>query len=81
MRRKEQESKPLALRHQQVAEAIRTQHSRLVDNNITQIKCKEQTGKAEKEGEDIRKKIKELEEDRKQIEEAMEEDTTAEYIE
>eukprot|EP00975_Prorocentrum_lima_P033637 7060252-Prorocentrum_lima.AAC.1 len=29
MRRKEQETKPLAVRHQQVAEAIRTQHARL----------------------------------------------------
>eukprot|EP00975_Prorocentrum_lima_P010540 2238036-Prorocentrum_lima.AAC.1 len=81
MRRKEQESKPLATRHQQVAEAIRAAQTRLVDKNITQMKQKEEADKTERETEDIRKKIRELEEDKKQIEEAMEEEATAEYIE
>eukprot|EP00975_Prorocentrum_lima_P052980 11108313-Prorocentrum_lima.AAC.1 len=81
MRRKEQESKPLTIRMQQVTEAMKNTQSKLVDNNLEQLKLRETTNKKEKEAEDLRKKYRELEEDQKQIQEALEEETTAEYIE
>eukprot|EP00975_Prorocentrum_lima_P032921 6913281-Prorocentrum_lima.AAC.1 len=42
---------------------------------------KEETDRKQEEAQEIRKKIKELEEDKKEIDEALEEETTAEYIE
>eukprot|EP00975_Prorocentrum_lima_P032752 6877486-Prorocentrum_lima.AAC.1 len=81
MRRKEQQSKPLTVRMQQVTEAMRNTQGKLVDNNLEQLKFREETNKKEKEAEELRKKYRELEEDQKQIQEALEEETTAEYIE
>eukprot|EP00975_Prorocentrum_lima_P007227 1552031-Prorocentrum_lima.AAC.1 len=66
MRRKEQDSKPLAIRHQQLAEAIKKQQSQLVNENIEWLQMKDTTDKKQEATESTRNKIRELEEDMKQ---------------